>query len=178
MISLGKCVALVGCGLAVLATNALAQNMKRSEARLSIVTLLAVERGPGRGDLQTVSGSEDGLIFHFLVERREGVKGLFTLNEVRDFELNGRKYSELTRGQLGRTFEPSTVLEDVANFRSTIRPDLRDAIPSTAREPAVVMSVVLSGCALATGELAAIGIDVGWGEKSEPFRFAFRVPGK
>jgi hypothetical protein len=154
------------------------QDINSYQGQFSTVTLIAVERGPGHADMKTAAGSEDGLIFHFAIQPRETPPGLFTLAEVRDFELAGRKYSEVTFGRLGRRFESSTIIHDVEDFRTSVRPDLAAATPTNAKDLTVVMSAIVSGCALDTDVPARVVLDVGWGKKTELFSIEFRIPAK
>ncbi len=146
--------------------------------KLSTVTLLEVSRPPATSEVKQPPGSEDGLVFYFCIVRRPTVSGLFTMTELRDFSIASRKYSELTLERMGRRFEPVTIVDDPADFKTKIRPDLASAVPPGANDNDVIMYTVISGARLPAGAEAEVVIDVGWGDESEKFRFLFKIPVK
>jgi hypothetical protein len=146
--------------------------------KLSAVTLFDVSRLPATSDVKQAPGYEDGLVFYFAIVRRPTVSGLFNLTELQDFSIAGRKYSELTLERIGRRFEAITIIEDPADFKTKIRPDLASVVPSGANDNDVIMYTVISGARLPVGAEAEVAIDVGWGDESEKFRFLFKIPVK
>lgn len=140
---------------------------------LSTVTLLEVTPLPQ--DRSPTSEKPDGLVFIFLVVSRHPSPGLPTLTELRDFELDGESYRELTASKLGRAVEPETVIEDVPDFISKTRPDLAPRIVVPAGLEAVVLTTTIAGAPLpATGRCRVV-LKVGWDKKTEPFAFAFDI---
>src|SRR5437879_2713508 len=83
----------------------------RIEGRQSTVTLLA---GGRLREARDADGNQSpaGLVFSFLVVRKPGVRGHFTLTELRDFTVDGERYASLTKRSAGRDFEPMTNIYD------------------------------------------------------------------
>jgi hypothetical protein len=138
---------------------------------LSTVTLLAVRQAR-----ELPKGAHGGLVFHFLIEPSPSATGAFTLAELRDFTVSGRKFSALSAEALERKPESETILTSAIDFKSNVGPDLKRLIPGTAGKRAVVMSTILSGPKLPVGADCEVTVDVGWGDETEMFGFRFRVP--
>ena len=146
--------------------------------RLSKVTFLGIERGevPARPPL--APGAQDGLVFHFLVEPTSSAEGRFTLSALRDFKVDGRRYSDISEERLGKRFISEAIVDDVSDFMAVAGPRLFERVPPKTAERALVMSVTISGAPLRDDALGNVQIDVGWGNKTELFDFSFSVPVK
>jgi hypothetical protein len=142
----------------------------------SSATLLAVERPTAAVVADRAHGAEDGLTFSFAIVRRQGAQGDFSLRELRDFVIGGRRYSSLTYEKLGRRFEPETEIYTASEFKKDARPDLASKVPAVSDRDQVIMRTVVPGSRLPQASDGEVTIEVGWGTNTETFTFRFRTP--
>lgn len=116
----------------------------------------------------------DGLRFLFLVKRSEGVTGTITLKETRDFRLADASYQERTHAELGKKFEPSTVLHDADKF-FTQQPRLRGLAPEDIND-ATILTLAIGGAPLPSDGRAEVTLNVGVEKEVEPFTFEVKIP--
>ena len=141
------------------------------EGKSATVLVLGISR------LEPASADDapDGVVMMFLVRRRDGVSGQIALpNETRDATVDAKSYVELTREALGKTFEPSTVVDAPAKFFAR---HTELAPPANAKlNNALVVSVALRGAALKPGQTVQAVLHVGFGDDAGDFAFTFAVP--
>ena len=159
--------------LAVAAASAAEESgVTTREGKLSSVELIEITSANRDRPWPELVGAPDGLRFIFMVFRKPGVRGLFTLREVRDFKVDRQSYRELTRRVTAREFEPTTTVWSVRQFLGTQRPDLTSRIPIVADREANVLVVTIGGMALPAEGRCDITIEVGWGSGTEQFSFS------
>lgn len=143
------------------------ERSKSQTGQLSVATLLATQRISGKG-------APDGIRFLFMVSRKPGTEGQFTLKECRDFIVAGESYQEKTRAKLGREIEPATVL-DTAEAFFTKQPGARHLAPPNI-EDAYVLVVSIGGAEIESNLRGEVTLQVGFGKELEPFTFDFLTP--
>jgi hypothetical protein len=154
---------------AILAAAVASPEPVRRSGELSTVTLVAVERLPEKD-------GPPGLAFTFLAVRTPKASGEFTLSEPRDFEIDGRSYTGLTKAASGKVLEPMTTIYGVADFVKA-RPDLAKAVgPAGSPDDRVVLHTAIPGTELPAKAPGRIRIEIGWDTRTEPFEFEFSVP--
>jgi hypothetical protein len=125
-------------------------------------------------------GAESGLLFIFYVVRNSNTTGNFTLSELRDFTINGESYTEKTHRDMGRTFEPGTIIEDYGDFITYYRPDLKDVLPVPSDPSCASVMILRTGVAgsqIPEKGMAEVEIQVGWGKALESFTFQYDIAG-
>lgn len=150
--------------------------VERQSGALSTVTLLEISRQVSATDISRKPGADDSILLNFLITRKTGIEGPFTLSELQDLVVEDQSYSSASRAASNGVFGAETVLYGVGTFRGSVRPDLASLIPSNVGDEGVVMSTLFSGARLQNGGSAEVAIDVGWNDKTEKFYFAFRIP--
>ena len=135
--------------------------------RLSTARLLATARASG-------GAAPDGMRFLFLVTRTPDAKGQLTLKETRDFLVDGSSYQEKTQSELGKRFEPGTVLDTAESFFSR-QPGMRKLAPDDIKG-AHVVALTVGGTKLSAGAKAEVTLHVGFDKQVEPFTFRIPVP--
>jgi hypothetical protein len=143
---------------------------------MSTVTLLSVGRECETGELKGAEWARGCLNFHFAIVRRPEIAGLFTLSELKDFLIDGQKYSALTQRELATRPAANTIVDDPQDYKTKIRPDLASRVPAGGPDNAVVMYTLISGAALQTGARGQVTIDVGWDKQTELLTLDFIVP--
>src|SRR3954469_12803645 len=126
---------------------------------VSTVTLLSVGRDCETGELKRVNSAGDCLNFHFAIVRRPGAAGFFTLSELKDFLVDGQKYSAMTQRALGHKPSANTVVDDPEDYKTRIRPDLASLVPTGSDDNEALMYTLISGAALQTGARGQLTID-------------------
>lgn len=152
------------------------KSQRTFEGKYSVVRLLGVERTDGRHLAAQARGAKDGLTFLFFVGRRPMVEGLFTLNELRDFRIDGKSYRETSTTAIGRPVEPTTTIDDIPDFAREF-PQFAADLP-TGYRMAVTMVARIGGSEIDSNAPGQVVVDVGWGGRQERFTFLFRVPPK
>lgn len=109
-----------------------------------------------RSPTELESDAEDGLIFYFLIVRNRADSGMFTIQETRDFAIDDRSYADESMARLGRSFEPQTIVEDIADFFRAVRPDLHAGFESLENGEAIVAYTLISGASLTTDKQRAV----------------------
>jgi hypothetical protein len=140
---------------------------------LATVILLEIGKATPEYIKNHMPKAEDGLIFSFLIFSKAGEEGLFSLSELRDFEVDGISYAEITKNKLSTLIEPQTIVEDIPDFIAKYRPDLKEKINVPDLSEAVVMITAIGGTKLPPEGKCNVIIDVGWGEKTELFSYEF-----
>ena len=138
---------------------------------LSEVKLLEVRKALPNELKTTLAGANDGLVFYFIITRQDGVDGLFTLSEFKDFKENQLSYSK----QTGKKIEPQTFIEGIDNFINKIRPDLKKFISISSSRYGVVMITYIGGSTITSKGTISFDIKVGWNKKLESFNFELPV---
>jgi hypothetical protein len=138
----------------------------------STVHLVEVARLPPSDRQGMEPPVKDGIRLVFVAIRKSGFPGLATLTETRSFEVDGRPYPAPGHPRS----EPETVLYDLAKFRQTIRPDLRDNLPDAPAADSMVIVVSIGGAELSAGARARVKLSWGWNDVTEDFWFDFEVP--
>jgi len=142
-------------------------NSRTQNGQLSTVSLLATQRISGKG-------APDGIRFLFLVARKPGVTGQFTLKETRDFIIAGESYQEQTQADLGKKVEPGTVVDSAEGFFAK-QPGARHLAPQDIKDT-YVLTVAISGAQIAAEAKGEIVLRVGFDKEIEPFTFRFIAP--
>ncbi len=142
----------------------------------SAVTVLDIGRPVGALAREQSADAEDALALCFAVVRKPGAAGELSIRELRDFSINGERYSDRSRARLGQRFEPGTIIYDASDFKMKIRPDLARVVPRAPDADQAIMCTVISGARFQSGERGAVTIEVGWGTRTETFAFDFRLP--
>jgi len=152
------------------------QPIGTAEGTLSAVSLLDVSR-PGRlGLVEPVARARDGLIFYFLVTRKQPGTEYLSLKELRDFQVGPESYAAITKAELGATLEPQTIVEDVSDFFLRVRPDLYPLEALRRQREAYVVYTLVPGAKLPDGSRGTVTVRFGWGDQLESFSFRFSVP--
>jgi hypothetical protein len=135
--------------------------------KMSTVHLLLTGRAPNKA-------APDGMAFLFLVSRAPDAKGSFTLKETRDFQLGGESYQQKTEAELGKKFEPGTMIDDAEKFFAK-NPRLRALAPAEI-QGATILSITIGGAKIPNDGKADVTIHVGYEKEIEPFSFSVPVP--
>jgi hypothetical protein len=152
------------------AVCAAAEPMPAQTGSMATVRLL----GSKRLTPEEANGAPDGLQLVFFVQRNEGSTGPLTLRETKDAMIQGRSYREQTRAELGRGFEPSTIVNNAADYFETNPAYWLGG--DVVLAGAYVVATSLFGAALEVGESVEFVMKVGFGGKAESFSFALKVP--
>jgi hypothetical protein len=121
-------------------------------------------------DAPKQSGAVKSVRMVYLVTRQPGVVGKLALKEPRDVTIKGRSYRELTESELGRTFEPSTVITEAAKFfqeHSALKPE------GAPESGALIIKVELPGAALPKDAEVQSKLSLGFGDKVEESTYSF-----
>ena len=121
-------------------------------------------------DAQAQSGAVKTVRMVYLVTRQPGVVGKLALKEPRDVTIKGRSYREITEAELGRTFEPSTIISDAAKFfqeHSTLKPE------GAPESGALIIKVELPGAAIPENSELQSTLSLGFGGKVEESTYSF-----
>jgi hypothetical protein len=166
------CIPLFLCFLAAF-INAETKHPKSVEKSLSSVKILGIEKISEsdtmyRNQFPKHNEFEDGLIFTFLIMSKPGEDGYFTLISLKDFSINGTSYEAQTMGRLGRTSWSETVVFNVSDFTSSIRPDLPELFVPEHKRSVVMVSAIMGMALPETGKLKT-AINVGWDKETEEF---------
>jgi hypothetical protein len=164
----------IALSTAIAAGNQDSRTPIRRAGKLSSVTLLYISRAAG--DTIRAAGADEALTFHWLMERSNNASGPFTIAPPKDFTIDGQKLSELSRERLGKKFESETVVEEVVDFKAKARLEAGFFFPKTVDQGALVVSTTFYGPTLSAKSIGEVVIDVGWGDKTELFRFGFEIP--
>jgi hypothetical protein len=167
---------LLGFVVSGLAATAAESASPTKSGRLTTVRLLPVNRLEPKSDASSKDAAPDGLVFHFVVLRKPEAVGPTALKETRDFTLGGESYQKKTSAELGKSFEPSTVIENAEKFFEQY-PQFNDFAPKD-RKAAAVISVSIGGAKLEAGAKVEVTLTVGAGKQVEPFTYAVVVPEK
>lgn len=134
---------------------------------LAAVRFLPVSR------IRASEGAPDGLTFYFVVARPAGV-GPLALKETRDFTLGAVSYQAKTKAELGKVFEPHTVVDDADRFFAQ-RTDFARFAPKNL-SAAKVITIAIRGAKLEAKDNVEVTLNVGTGRQIEPFTFSATVP--
>jgi hypothetical protein len=140
------------------------------DGKLSSVRLIEVASANRDRPWPELDGAPDGLRVVFLIRKKPGVQGKFTLRELRDFTIDGRSYRDLTRETLGKEYEPSTLIDDVPGFIEN-HPDLSAEIPALSGEEALIMEATIGGARFPRAGRCEVTVEVGW-TSTERFSFS------
>lgn len=145
------------------------------EGKFSRVTFLGFEEASPELAARAEEGAPAAYVFYFLVERKPGFPGRPTLRELRDFRIGKESFQQRAQAQLGRRYEPTTVVQDVSDFATEVRPDLARVLPESG-EDQFALFTVLPGAPIGSGDTGSVTLRVGWGDQVEPMLFEFEVP--
>ena len=146
------------------------------QGQISEVKLLEVKKLDKETLEQKLPGAFDGLVFFFLITKKPGVTGDFTVQEFRDFQINQSSYSKISREKLKKHIEPQTIIESFNNFFYKERGDLIPFIEDETHENSVVMITYIGGSRLPKRENIVFSIYVGWNKEIELFEFEVPFP--
>jgi hypothetical protein len=164
---------LIGAGL--LHATQTASPAAFQSGKLTTVQMLGVKRADLAVAPAPVEGqAADGLIFHFLVARKDPSAPL-ALKETRDFFIGDESYRARTHRELGKTFVPSTTVNDAAKFFET-HPSLAVGVEKTSGLS--VITIEIRGANLSGGKLARIPLHVGTGRSVDSYSFETAIPSR
>jgi hypothetical protein len=144
------------------------------EGEFTVVRLPAYARTDHEYLEKNMKGATDGLSFLIFVAQRPSLKGRFALQELRDFQVEGKSYRELSTVALGRPIEPMTVIWDIPEFTRRF-PDMAEDIPTGYDQP-LGLVVTIGGTAIPDDAACEVTIPLWWEKKRETFTFEFRAP--
>jgi hypothetical protein len=162
-------------GLILASCLSTSNNSSPSElvGKMSKIELIIVEQ---RNYIDREHGREsypDGLVFYFLIEPLIENLTYPTLEELRDFQIEGKSYLEITRSAGIEDIEPVTVFYDADSvtkdekFKNTRVPDeLRHIF---------IQKVTICGAKLPKEGVGAVRIGFGFDNKVEYFRWQFNL---
>lgn len=142
------------------------------EGRLSTVRLIRAWRLDANA--LALRGAPDGVGFEFLIVRKPGVEGHFTITELRDVTVEQQGYQQRTREAANTVFEPRTVVDDLKDVRTSEGQSLDEAY-GIPEEGASVMRTLLFGASLPWSGALRVVPKLGWGNETEPFEFNLRL---
>jgi hypothetical protein len=116
------------------------------------------------------SGAINTVRMVYLVTRQPGVVGKLALKEPRDVLITDRSYREITEAELGRTFEPTTIITDAVKYLQEHSELPLQGVPESG---SLIIKVELSGAALPKDAEVLSKLSLGFGGKVEESSFKF-----
>lgn len=105
----------------------------------------------------------------YLITGNPGEAGTFTVGDWVHVWVNGEDYSELTKRQMGRTYEPELILDDVSQFNRVGGFDLI----APADKYSIVLRVKALGAAVLANSTIEVEIGAGWDKETENHKITF-----
>ena len=116
------------------------------------------------------SGAINTVRMVYLVTRQPGAGGKLALKEPRDISIIDRSYREITLAELGRTFEPTTIVNDAVKYLHE-HPEL--PFEGDPESGSLIIKVELSGAALPRDAEVLSKLSLGFGSRVEESTFRF-----
>ena len=103
----------------------------------------------------------EGISYIFLVSSTSQANEVPSLDELRDFNINGMSYREGTKAKLGKYFEPRTVIFGVDDFVNRHRPDLKKFVADIPQK-SIIMATAIYGAPLPRDGTVDTEVSIGW----------------
>ena len=116
----------------------------------------------------------DGIVIYFLVYPQNTSSKQPTIKELRDFNLNGNSYKNITKSRSDVVIEPNSVFYDTSTFFN-YEPSMKQKIKFSNSKKGIIMKTTICGDTLPKSGIITLQVDFGWDKQLENFTFEFNL---
>lgn len=116
----------------------------------------------------------DGFVFYFVIYPLDKNSKQPALQELRDFLVDNKKYSDLTVANYGKAVEPRTVMYDTIDIFEN-EPDLKGHLILDPDRYGMIMKTIICGTKIPSGSTISFDLVFGWDKKAEKFSYSSKV---